>query len=153
LTRKKKLISCSKTIRSALSHEAKAYPLKAFFRCILNRFENFLQLSAWRGTSLVVTALLLAIPRNGLAAEFNGAQLGVAWSIPFVGILLSIALLPLLLPRFWHHHFGKVSAGWTLAFLVPFVIQYGFNAMVQQAAHTLLLEYIPFISYFSPFTP
>jgi Na+/H+ antiporter NhaD/arsenite permease-like protein len=59
--------------------------------------------------------------------------------------LLSIALCPLLVPIFWHHHFGKISAGWALAFLIPFVNQYGFNETVQQAAHTLLLEYIPFI--------
>ena len=91
------------------------------------------------------TALLLFTPCSGFAAEFNDAQLGITWSVPFVGILLSIALCPLLVPSFWHHHFGKVSAGWALAFLVPFVIQYGFGETVHQAAHTLLLEYIPFI--------
>lgn len=53
------------------------------------------------------------------AAEINGAAMSVAWGIPFVGMLLSIALMPLLLPQFWHHHFGKVTAGWALAFLLP----------------------------------
>lgn len=91
------------------------------------------------------TTLLLLVPCSGFAAEFNGAQLGIAWSVPFVGILLSIALCPLLVPAFWHHHFGKVSAGWALTFLIPFVIQYGLGETVRQAAHTLLLEYIPFI--------
>ncbi|HEV8553809.1 MAG TPA: sodium:proton antiporter [Casimicrobiaceae bacterium] len=90
-------------------------------------------------------ALLLLLPCSGSAAEFNGAQLGIAWSVPFLGILLSIALCPLLVPSFWHHHFGKVSAGWALAFLVPFVLQYGLGEAVHQTAHTLLLEYIPFI--------
>lgn len=42
------------------------------------------------------------------------------WGIPFAGILLSIALCPLLAPVFWHHHFGKVAAAWSLAFLLPF---------------------------------
>ena len=97
------------------------------------------------GMKFATTALLLFTPCSGLAAEFNGAQLGIAWSVPFVGILLSIALCPLLVPSFWHRNFGKVSAGWALAFLIPFVIQYGFDETVQQAAHTLLLEYIPFI--------
>ncbi len=91
------------------------------------------------------TTLLLLVPCSGFAAEFNGAQLGIAWSVPFVGILLSIALCPLLVPALWHHHFGKVSAGWALTFLIPFVIQYGLGETVRQAAHTLLLEYIPFI--------
>jgi Na+/H+ antiporter NhaD/arsenite permease-like protein len=90
-------------------------------------------------------AFLLFASFGASAAEFNGAQLGLAWSIPFVGILLSIALCPLLVLHFWHHHFGKVSAGWSLAFLIPFVLQYGAGEAVHQAAHTLLLEYIPFI--------
>ena len=90
-------------------------------------------------------AALMLVPCPGIAAEFAGAQLGIAWSVPFIGILLSIALCPLLVPSFWHHHFGKVSAGWALAFLIPFLLQYGLGETVTQAAHTLLLEYVPFI--------
>ena len=33
------------------------------------------------------------------------------WScIPFALMLFSIALFPLVVPEFWHHHFGKISA-------------------------------------------
>ena len=47
------------------------------------------------------------------------------WSVlPFVGILLSIALFPLFAPRFWHHHFPKVSAFWALVLAIPFLIAY-----------------------------
>jgi Na+/H+ antiporter NhaD/arsenite permease-like protein len=66
-------------------------------------------------------------PGFAAAAEFDGARLSVWWAIPFVGILLSIALMPLLTPIFWHHHFGKVSAAWSLAFLVPFAALFGFG--------------------------
>ncbi|MES1241057.1 MAG: sodium:proton antiporter [Acidobacteriota bacterium] len=38
-----------------------------------------------------------------------GTQLPVWSALPFAGILLSIALFPLLTPRFWHHHYPKVS--------------------------------------------
>jgi len=92
-----------------------------------------------------VAALLLYTPGSGFAAEFSGAQLGIEWSIPFAGILLSIALCPLFVPNFWHHHLGKISAGWALATLLPLVSQYGFTEAACQAVHTLLLEYIPFI--------
>lgn len=94
---------------------------------------------------LASAALLLLTSCGVSAAELNGAQLGIAWGVPFVGMLLSIALGPLLVPSFWHRHFGKVSAGWALAFLVPFALQYGLGEAVQQTAHALLLEYIPFI--------
>ncbi len=79
------------------------------------------------------------------AAEINGSQLSAAWGIPFAGILLSIALCPLLTPNFWHHHFGKVSAAWSLAFLVPFAVIYGPAMASTSLVHALLAEYIPFI--------
>jgi len=67
------------------------------------------------------------------------------WSvIPFVGILLSIALLPLLAPHFWHRHFGKISAFWALGLAVPFVILFRHQA-VNEIAHILIIDYIPFI--------
>ena len=47
------------------------------------------------------------------------------WScIPFACILLSIALFPLLLPDFWHHHFGKISGFWSLTLAIPFIIAF-----------------------------
>ena len=96
--------------------------------------------SRW-GSALV----LLPWPGLGIAAEFDGRQLSAAWGIPFAGILLSIALLPLLAPLFWHHHFGKVAAGWALAFLLPFAAVFGPSAAGANFVHALVAEYIPFI--------
>ncbi|MDX2217760.1 MAG: sodium:proton antiporter [Burkholderiales bacterium] len=81
------------------------------------------------------------------AAEggFSGANMGLAWVVPFAGILLSIAIMPLATPHFWHQHFGKVSAFWALAFLVPFAVQYGGGVAGHELVHTLVAEYIPFI--------
>ena len=55
-------------------------------------------------------AAALLCPQLALAAELDGGQLSVLWGVPFAGILLSIAVFPLLAPTFWHHHFGKVAA-------------------------------------------
>ena len=79
------------------------------------------------------------------AAQFDGAQLGLAWGVPFVGILLSIAFMPLFAPAFWHHHYGKISVACALAFLAPFTYFFGVTAAMHQVAHVLLLEYLPFI--------
>ena len=95
-----------------------------------------------------VPALLLslaALPCEVLAAEVDGAALGVWWGVPFAGMLLSMALLPLLAPLLWHHHFGKIAAGWALAFLVPFALVMGPALAGAALVHTLLAEYIPFI--------
>ncbi len=90
-------------------------------------------------------AVLIYCPHLALAAELNGSQLVGAWGIPFAGILLSIALLPLLAPSFWHHHFGKITAAWALAFLLPFTVVFGTGSAAASVVHALLAEYIPFI--------
>ncbi|MBN2040255.1 MAG: sodium:proton antiporter [Spirochaetes bacterium] len=67
------------------------------------------------------------------------------WSvIPFVGILLSIALFPLLASRFWHHNFGKVSAFWAAVITVPMLIAYGGDAL-HGFLHIIIADYVPFI--------
>ena len=67
------------------------------------------------------------------------------WScIPFVGILLSIALFPLILPDFWHHHFGKISAFWAATLGIPFVIIFKDDALYE-IMHIIFADYIPFI--------
>jgi hypothetical protein len=59
-----------------------------------------------------VLALVLAGLWPGLAAaaELDGSQLSALWAVPFASLLLSIAVMPLAAPFFWHHHFGKVAA-------------------------------------------
>ena len=72
-------------------------------------------------------------------------NLSIFWIIPFVGILLSIAMFPLVTPNFWHHNFGKISAFWVVSFIVPFLFKEGFNVTLYEILHVGLLEYIPFI--------
>lgn len=93
--------------------------------------------------------LLFLIATPAFAAEsvhsFDGGELSIWWIIPFAGILLSIAIFPLTAPDFWHHHFGKISAFWGAAILLPMLIQFGFQTTLYEVLHVYLLEYIPFI--------
>jgi Na+/H+ antiporter NhaD/arsenite permease-like protein len=89
------------------------------------------------------SALLLPLP--AAAAEVDGASLSALWSIPFAGVLLSIALMPLFAQRIWHHHYGKIAAGWAVLFLLPFALLHGAGTTAGLLAHTLLAEYIPFL--------
>ena len=90
-------------------------------------------------------AALAVLPQLALAADFDGRQLAPLWGVPFAGLLLSIALMPLLTPKFWHHHFGKVSAAWALAFLLPFAALFGAGEAGVALVHVMLAEYIPFV--------
>ena len=96
-----------------------------------------------RGLLGLLAGAALAVPAQ--AAGFDGSQLAAWWAIPFIGILLSIAIWPLAGPHFWHHHFGKISAAWSLAFLLPFAWAFGLHAAGAGLVHALVAEYIPFI--------
>lgn len=93
----------------------------------------------------LLLACFLLWPHWAAAAEFDASRMSAAWGIPFAGILLSIALMPLLLPWLWHHHYGKIAAGWALAFLLPFAAVFGLPAAGTALVHTLAGEYIPFV--------
>jgi Na+/H+ antiporter NhaD/arsenite permease-like protein len=76
---------------------------------------------------------------------FSGVGLSLFWAIPFAGLLLSIALWPMIDAGFWHRHYGKVSTLWAVAFLAPFAFVYGGGEALHHVVHTLLLEYLPFV--------
>ena len=90
-------------------------------------------------------AALVAAPAAAAEGAFHGGALSPLWVIPFAGILLSIAVAPVTAPSFWHHHFGKASAFWALAFVVPFAVHFGPEVALREVVHTLLTEYGPFI--------
>ena len=109
--------------------------------------------------SLWITVLysVIFIPGVALAAggqqHIPGAELSVIWAIPFACMLLSIAIMPLMLPHLWEKHFGKIAAFWGLAFLAPCLAIYGYNVAVYEFLHIILLDYIPFlVLLFSLFT-
>ncbi|MFL2983405.1 MAG: sodium:proton antiporter [Candidatus Neomarinimicrobiota bacterium] len=97
--------------------------------------------------------ILILIPSLVLAAgdghssvpHLNGENLGIFWVLPFVGILLSIAVFPLVAEKFWHHNFGKISLFWALLLIIPFTFTQGIQITVYELLHVGLLEYVPFI--------
>jgi Na+/H+ antiporter NhaD/arsenite permease-like protein len=100
-----------------------------------------------RSFLLLGAAVLTPLP--ALASDAApAAELGTvlpAWSgLPFVGVLLSIALFPLVAPRFWHHHYPKVTAAWSIVLLVPFLAVYR-EVALHEVLHMAILDYVPFI--------
>ncbi len=92
---------------------------------------------------LPLLAVMLLLPSAAFAAHGHPTfpkDLELYWVIPFVCMLLSIAIGPLAVP-----HFGKVALFWGLAFLVPATFILGFDLVSFYAVETILLEYLPFI--------
>jgi Na+/H+ antiporter NhaD/arsenite permease-like protein len=79
------------------------------------------------------------------ATGLDGASMGWPWALPFAGLLLSIATGPLLFPRIWHRHYGKIATGWALLALVPLAFANGVAVAWGAFVHALLAEYLSFI--------
>jgi Na+/H+ antiporter NhaD/arsenite permease-like protein len=89
--------------------------------------------------------ILLAQPAHA-AFGLDGAAMSWPWALPFVGILLSIATGPLLFPKFWHAHYGKIAALWAALTLAPLAIVFGPAAALAAFVHAVLAEYMSFIA-------
>jgi Na+/H+ antiporter NhaD/arsenite permease-like protein len=76
--------------------------------------------------------------------EEIGKKLPLWATLPFVGILLSIAIFPLVAPHFWHHHYPKIAAFWALVFAFPFIYFFR-NQAIHEILHIYFVDYIPFI--------
>ena len=90
------------------------------------------------------SSIAMAAESAGEAPEL-GKILPLWMGLPFVGILLSIALCPLINSHWWEHNEAKVSLFWALAFFVPFAMLTDFSTAFYQSLHVYIIDYIPFI--------
>jgi Na+/H+ antiporter NhaD/arsenite permease-like protein len=75
----------------------------------------------------------------------DGASLAWPWALPFVGILVSIAVVPLLSAKVWHAHYGKIVLAWAVLTLVPLAIAAGPSTALATVLQVLLSDYVSFI--------
>jgi Na+/H+ antiporter NhaD/arsenite permease-like protein len=110
--------------------------------------ERSIMVGRGRRGAVAAAAVLGTVVAAGPAAAaeaIDGAALTLPWGLPFVGLLASIALGPLAYPKFWHHHYGKISGAWALLTLGLLVLGFGPEAASTAALHALLIEYLPFV--------
>ena len=97
----------------------------------------------------LAAALLLGLLALGAAdrqaAGGLPAQLPLWLCLPFAGLLLCVALCPLLCPAWWEGHQPWVVAFWSVAFLVPFGLMGGLGTAVETALDCLISDYLTFI--------
>src|SRR3954453_15292903 len=94
---------------------------------------------------LTLTASLVVVPHGAHAATLDGAAMRWPFALPFAGLLLSIALGPLLFPKLWHTHYGKIAAAWSILTLASIGWFAGGAAMSAAFIHAMLAEYLSFI--------
>ena len=74
-----------------------------------------------------------------------GQQVSLMFCIPFVGMLLCIAICPLVIPHQWEKWRWAFVLFWSVLFLVPFAMHFGFPVMMDQLLHSMIGDYLTFI--------
>ena len=95
--------------------------------------------------ALALGIALLGAPATANAAEIDELMLSWPWALPFVGLLLSIAIGPLWAPKLWNTHYGKIAFMWSALTITPLAALHGIPIALAALTHTILGEYVSFI--------
>jgi len=95
--------------------------------------------------ALIAVAAVLAPDSAWASTTLDGAALRWPWAIPFIGILLSIASGPILFPRLWHKHYGKIAFIWSTLTVAPLAAIYGTPVAASAFVHTMVADFMSFI--------
>src|SRR5437879_3390666 len=98
-----------------------------------------------RLAATIVLVLVLSIAPVHAATALDGAVLSWPWALPFIGILLTIAAGPLVLPRLWHRHYGKIAFAWATLAVVPIAALHDLPTALVAFVHAMLADYMSFI--------
>jgi len=93
----------------------------------------------------VLATGLALMPQPAAAVPLDGAALSWPCGLPFIGILLSIAAGPLLFPKFWHRHYGKIAAAWSAVTLAAIALAVNPATALDAFVDAMLDDYLSFI--------
>jgi Na+/H+ antiporter NhaD/arsenite permease-like protein len=91
--------------------------------------------------------VMLLLPTYVRAAESHASavQVPVWLCIPFAGLLLCIAVMPLLRAEWWEAHQPLVVFMWIILLVVPFAIVYGAGDTFETVLECIVNDYLTFI--------
>ena len=75
----------------------------------------------------------------------EGMMMNLAFCIPFAGLLLCIAVLPLVKAEWWEAHQPHAVIFWSLLFVLPFAFVYGPGQAFEKVLECIVDDYLTFI--------
>ena len=112
--------------------------------------ENDVEMRKKLSVAAIVIMMLAVFCQTAFGAEILhghelGEQVSLMFCIPFVGMLLSIAICPLVMPEKWEKWRWLFVVFWSLLFLIPFAIKFNVPTMLDQLMHSMVGDYLTFI--------
>ena len=102
--------------------------------------------NAWLLLGVAALAVFFALATPAVAAEQSQIPHSQLYeALPFAGLLLSIALGPIVAKRIWHVHYGWAAGAWALLALILMISSEGLAPTESALVRTILIDYLPFI--------
>ena len=95
------------------------------------------------GLMLASSPLTALAAGTGSAGETGSVPLWMC--VPFAGLLLCIAVLPLVKGEWWESHQPHAVLFWSLLFAVPFAVKFGAGTASETILECLINDYLTFI--------
>lgn len=102
----------------------------------------------FRNSSFCLFVFLFFCASALAGAEYFASDKGILslwWCLPFGLVLCSLAFFPLILPKIWHLHYGKIVSFYTLGILLPLLSLKGGYDTLCMVAEILVHHYCPFL--------
>lgn len=80
-----------------------------------------------------------------MTEHLPGEEMSILWGIPFAGLLISIALGPILFPKKWEVWYEEVTAGWAALIVIALLIVFGWKLSLLSLFRMAMTDYVPFI--------
>ena len=95
----------------------------------------------------MLLTMLLMCPTGVWAAGSTETttQVPVWLCIPFAGLLLCIAVMPLIKAEWWEAHQPHVVLMWILLMIIPFAVVYGAGKATETVLECIVNDYLTFI--------
>lgn len=95
----------------------------------------------------VLLSVMIVCPVSVMAAvgSESSAKVPVWLCIPFAGLLLCIAIMPLVRAQWWEAHQPHVVLMWILLMIVPFAFVFGAGKSAETVLECIINDYLTFI--------
>ena len=80
-----------------------------------------------------ILLMVMAFPLTALAGQEGTQIISPVFCIPFAGLLLCVAIMPLVKAEWWESHQPHAVVFWSVLFVIPFAIFFGAGEATEKA--------------------
>ena len=92
-----------------------------------------------------ILLMVMAFPLTALAGQEGTQIISPVFCIPFAGLLLCVAIMPLVKAEWWESHQPHAVVFWSVLFVIPFAIFFGAGEATEKVLECIIDDYLTFI--------